>query len=133
MIFVKGFYQGVEFGEDGQPGDTFLLVLSDGADEVAAEINEESFHELRSLARGETSDPPAMTAQEPMEVDGGPMEVDLYPEDTFYPPEDPVPQPRQEEASDDFDSPPNVLFSHDVGDLGEVSGGFGGDGGIESV
>jgi len=126
MIFVKGFYQGVEF-EQGNPSDTFLLILTDGTNELAAEINEESFHELKAMSQND----PQLPA-EPMMVDGGPMEVPLEREpEPFVPPEDPVPEMPSE--PDDFDTPPEELFSHDVGVPGEVADAFGGDGGVESV
>lgn len=134
-LFIKSFYNGVEYNEQGTPVASCLVVVTNGVTELPVEVPEESFNNLMQLAlegqepsleeKWDETFPSPEEPVQPLQAFQPPPEPDMDASGTF---ERTRPAP-----AGDFDAPPGVVLHDTDIDPGELHSAFDGAEGAEQI
>ena len=137
-LFIRSFYNGVEYDEQGIPAPSCLVVVTNGTMELPVEVDEESFNNLMHLAL-ETQEPsPEENLESKWDETFPPPEQPIQPLRQIGLPEGPVEESTFERTrpapAGDFDAPPTAVIQHDEGiDPGELHSAFDDAEGAEQI
>jgi len=127
MIYVRGFYEGVEYDDQGNPTQGHMIVLTDGQRTLSVPVSADTLGMLDFWLKttgqevplpAEPMRPRRTLIPEPDTLidDGGYLGGDDAYEDPVTPPNDFM----EQTASDDFARPPSAVFDHEPDSPGEL-------------